>query len=345
MAQGRHRRDRGSDRAGPSDAAPPGRTVAVGESEVTARRTSLVAPAIGLLAALVVVVAVVFAGQRGGEESGTEPRSGPESTTAPASTPSSAEPTPATTERSNVSAAALWVRAQLPSGSRLLTDDEVDAELNRLNAPQQHEAVDGAADGETSKGWRDFDYIVSTEGLRGSADADVKEAIRSSSLLAGFGPEPGRIEVRRLEPGGPEIVQARREAQAAAGTQLAGNPRLLLTPDTRTLLRAGDVDPRLLVVLAAAADRHELTVADFPARAGEEAGPRRTVVITAVDGQAPAGTVPGDALRSWLDAQEPPFAPASAALAEGALVIGYDIVAQAPVDFLADAIFAGPLPA
>ena len=119
----------------------------------------------------------------------------------------------------------------------------------------------------------------------------------------------------------------------------------MAAPAAATLLREGAVDPRLLILLAAAADRHELAIADFPARAGEESGLRRTVTITAVDGQAPDGTAPGTALRSWLDVQQAPFAPASAASAEGALVISFDIAADAPVDFLADVIPPGPPPA
>ena len=193
--------------------------------------------------------------------------------------------------------------------------------------------------------WRDYDYLVSTEGLRNSPDAAVAEAIESSSLLASFGVQPGQIEIRRLEPQGAEVVQARREAQAEAGAQLARNPQMVMDPHARALLREGAVDARLIVLLAAAADRHELTIADFPARAGEESGPRRTVTITEVDGQAPDGTAPGTALRSWLDMQQAPFAPASAASAEGALVIAFDIAVDPPVDFLADVIPTGPLPA
>ena len=280
----------------------------------------------GALAA-VAVVAVVIGSWGRGDESGIQAPPG-----------SAISPGP---ER--VSAAAQWVTANLPSGATVLSDADVDAEFERVGSPVQHAAVDGA--GATDLAWRDYDYLVSTEGLRSSADAAVSEAIESSSLLASFGAQPRQIEVRRLEPKGREVVQARREAQAAAGAQLARNPRLVATAEARALLRDGAVDPRLLVLLAAAADRHELTIADFPARAGEESGLRRTVTITAVDAQAPEGTAPGTALRSWLDGQQAPFAPASAASAEGALVIGFDIAADAPVGFLADAIPAGPLPA
>ena len=349
MAQGRHRRVGGSGRAGPVlDRSSAPRPPAAGEHIPNGRsshRNSLVAAAIGVLAALA-VIAIVISAQRGGDgASATQARVGSESAAQSDTALESGESDIAANGRDIVRASAQWVRDNLPSDARVLADAAIDAELTRINAPQQHALVDGAGAGATSAGWRDYDYIVSTEGLRRSTDGTVFEAIASSSLLASFGPEPSRIEVRRLEPQGPEAIEDQHEAQAAAGAQLAGSPKLKLTPETATLLREGAVDPRLLVVLAAAADRHELAVSDFPARAGEEAAPRHTVVIAQVDGQSPAGTLAGEALRSWIDAQEPPFAPASAVIGAEGMVIGFDLAAEAPVDFLADLISITPLPA
>jgi hypothetical protein len=339
--------------------------VASDEQKVSKRSMSrsLALPAVGALAVLV-LIAVVLIAQRGGDDASRTPSgpgaadagqsvadAAPDAEAAPdadaAPNAPDAPDTPAevgesdfvSPDRDHVVAASQWVLANLPSGSRVLADATVDGELGRVNAPQQH-AVLGSTDG-----WRDFDYLVSTPGLRAELDQSVIEAITSSTLLASFGPEPGQVEVRRLESAGPQAVQARQEAQAAAGAQLARNPQLILTPESRSVLREGAVDPRLIVLLAAAVDRHELTVADFPARAGEEGGPRRTAVITAVDAEPPVGTEAGQALRSWLDAQEAPFAPASAAPAEGALVLGFDITTQPPVDFLAEVSLIDPLPA
>ena len=355
MAHGRHRRLGGRERsAAATERGTSRRTVVTDEQRVppvrTARRTSVIAAAIGSLAAVAVVAVVIGSWGRGdGSTTQALPESPaastPASTAAPQpGTPTQAPPSgPSPTAPEQVSVAAQWVTANLPSGSAVLTDADVNAELDRLGASQRHVAVDPA--GGMAVPWRDYDYIASTQGLRESSEGDVAEAIESSSLLASFGPEPSQIEIRRLEPEGLEVVQARRDAQAAAGAQLARNPALVAAPEVSALLRQGAVDPRLLILLAAAADRHELTIADFPARAGEESSLRRTMTITAIDGQGVEGTAPGTALRSWLDVQEAPFAPASAAVAEGALVIAFDIAADAPVDFLADVIHAEPLPA
>lgn len=319
MAQGRHRRIDDSAGDGASGTEP-----AVADGRTAGRRVAG-GWAIGVLAALAVITVIISSLRGGGAQSG-----------ASGSAASAIE---------NRTAAAQWVRTNLPSQARVLAGADVDAELDRLGAPQQHAAVDGAGAGEISAGWRDYDYIVSSAGLRGSTDGTVAEAIGSSSPLASFGPEPSRIEVRRIEPAGPEMLQSRRESQAAAGAQLSRNPRLMLTAADRSLLSRGEVDPRLMVLLAAAADRHVLTIGALPARAGEEVGPRRTVVITSVDAQSPAGTGPAVALQSWLGAQEPPFAPASAEFTDGALVIGFDIAVEEPLDFRVDLAFAGVLPA
>ena len=308
------------------------------------------------MAAVAVVSVVAIGALTGGERAGGDgsttraaPGSSAASTSGSGPAPQLGSPTPpsgsapAPTAREQVTAAAQWVTANLPGGSTVLTDTDVNAELDRLGAPVKRVAVDPA--GALGVDWRDYEYIVSTEGLRGASESDLADAIESSSLVASFGPEPSQVDIRSIEPAGPAVVEERREAQAAAGAQLARNPRLVLAPDTRTLLREGAVDARLIILLAAAADRHELAIADFPARAGEESSLRRTVIITEVDGEVPDGTASGTSLRGWLDVQEAPFAPASAAVAEGALVIAFDIAADEPVDFLADALRAGPLPA
>ena len=172
---------------------------------------------------VVAISALTGREQAGGDESTTQaaPGSSDASSSGPAPAPQQGSPTqpsgsaPAPTAREQVSAAAQWVTANLPGGSTVLTDADVNAELDRLGAPVQRVAVDPAA--APGVDWRDYQYIVSTEGLRSASESDVSDAIESSSLLASFGPEPSQVDIRRIELEGPEVVQARREAQAAAG--------------------------------------------------------------------------------------------------------------------------------
>ncbi len=91
---------------------------------------------------------------------------------------------------------------------------------------------------------------------------------------------------------------------------LADNPRLALSGPAADALRRGAVDQRLATVLAALTATHQLAIAEFPAVPGEAPdAPRRTALITGVDG-VPAST-PGatDPVAQWLSAQQPPYRP------------------------------------
>jgi cellulose synthase/poly-beta-1,6-N-acetylglucosamine synthase-like glycosyltransferase len=59
---------------------------------------------------------------------------------------------------------------------------------------------DPAVQGHFPHGWRDFDYVVSTDGMRSSlADTpNTAQALRHSRVVATFGRGPGRIEIREI---------------------------------------------------------------------------------------------------------------------------------------------------
>jgi hypothetical protein len=116
---------------------------------------------------------------------------------------------------------------------------------------------------------------------------------------------------------------AERASRVRVGTALAGNPGLRLDPAAADLLRRGDVDPRVMIVLTALTGAHTLAVADFPAGALEPADVlRRQVLVSAVDGQPAGGDAPSS-LRPWLDGQNPPYAPSVVRDDRAGLVFGY----------------------
>jgi hypothetical protein len=116
-----------------------------------------------------------------------------------------------------------------------------------------------------------------------------------------------------------ETEQARR---IRIGTALAGNRGLQLGPAAADLLTAGQVDPRLMIVLSVLASSHTLAVSDFPTAPYEPAGVlRRQVLLGSVDG-LPATTGP-TFLRGWLDGQHAPFVPAVVRVEDGGLLVGY----------------------
>jgi hypothetical protein len=96
------------------------------------------------------------------------------------------------------------------------------------------------------------------------------------------------------------------------GAELARNPRLTLAGPARELLRAGDVDSRVSIVLGQLASGHRVTVLDFPAFAGEPGGPRRRVLISALDGhRVPADVERKAVLLRYLSGLRGDFATAS----------------------------------
>lgn len=131
-----------------------------------------------------------------------------------------------------------------------------------------------------------------------------------SALVVRLGDGTGSaLQVRRPLPS-PAQVERAGDERARFGEALSTNPQLDLTPDGRQLLRDGAVDPRLLVLLAGLAGSYPIEVAELPPGPGATGDePRRSAVITAVDGAPTRDPVVADVLRRWLGAQGPPYAP------------------------------------
>jgi hypothetical protein len=113
------------------------------------------------------------------------------------------------------------------------------------------------------------------------------------------------------------------KVRARLGSALTTNTALKLDPDAATSLRDGDVDPRLMLTLAALTSAHRVGVAEF--RAVPLDAPdalRRVVVLSTFDGAAPASSA---LLKTWLAGQQPPFAPGSVTADGPDLVLAYPV--------------------
>ncbi|MEV6522460.1 hypothetical protein AB0M43_10995 [Longispora sp. NPDC051575] len=196
---------------------------------------------------------------------------------------------PGTASPGPVRDAAAWVGAELPATERVAVEDGLRADLVRAGLPA------GRIDPDS--GWR-----LSRGGTAG--------------VVATFGP----VTVSRRD-GGAAPTGEQRRTRARAGAALAGNPRLTLTPAAADLLRAGDVELRLVLLLGTVTGQHALKIQDFPGVPGERGTPARRVLVTAVDGR-PATTAESTALlRAWLDLQRDPYRPqGTTTTAEGLLV-------------------------
>lgn len=139
-------------------------------------------------------------------------------------------------------------------------------------------------------------------------------------LIAGFGSGSDALAIRQVvtDPRAyAEAEVADREARSRFGDALADNPNLSLSESAAAAMRAGDVDSRLMVSLAAASTSVRLAITGFPTTDGDlgRANVFRAAILTDITDLDPSvgaqGTSP-EALR-WLAqffaTQQPPYLP------------------------------------
>jgi len=107
-----------------------------------------------------------------------------------------------------------WAQANLPRGSTVLTDDVTWVSLVRSGTVERNRAIwfykldtDPEVRARLTDGWRDVDYLISTDQMRGSLAGDPtlsqsSAAMRNSELVARFGAGESTVEIRRVLPGG-----------------------------------------------------------------------------------------------------------------------------------------------
>lgn len=201
-------------------------------------------------------------------------------------------------------ALAAWVAAQLGPATPVRTDPLTAAQLVR----------DGVAPGRLATG---PGAGVTVDAGRGSAGAGGSGG---AAVLARFpdGPGGGPVTVRAA-PGPPPV------REPVPGAALERNPALTFAPPAAAALRAAPVDDRLAAVLASLAGTHRLVVEDLPAAPGEPAAaPRRTAVLSAVDG-GPAASPASAPVVDWLQSQQPPYRPASVTVVGDGLAVRYPV--------------------
>ena len=256
--------------------------------------------------------------------------SGPSPRTASASRPQAAPPAwargAAVTVRTQ---AATWAASQLSSAETIGCDPLMCAALRAhgVAASRLVPVTPGAADA---------DVVVASPAAAGQPNAPV--------LLASFGSGANLVEVRTAPPGGSAAYQravaADLAARRSAGAQLLHSQRIGVAGPAAAQLQAGQVDSRLLIMLAMLASQHPWRVVAFggasPGVAVAQA-PFRQVTITGPDA--------GDLAASLaiVRAQNAPYQPAQAAIVRlpggqgvtaGQLALRIDFAAPSPVGLL-----------
>ncbi|GAA4670351.1 ArnT family glycosyltransferase [Frondihabitans cladoniiphilus] len=210
-----------------------------------------------------------------------------------------------------------WVTDNVPKNSRLLVDDSMWVDLVKAGFARDNVVwfykidTDGAVEAQSPQGWKDSDYIVTTDSIRTSASGspDVVKALANSTIVATFGTGTQMVDVRRIHPQGSAAyaatAKAEQAARATAGAQLATNPNLIASTQVKKALAAGQADSRMLVVLGQLLGTGSVTVSDFSALPGEQNDPFRRLVIRQSSGE------PGSQLVSWLGALGSTYAPST----------------------------------
>jgi hypothetical protein len=169
------------------------------------------------------------------------------------------------------------------------------------------------------------DVVVATATVRSEFGGRLA-SVYAPGILASFGSGSLRIDVRAIAPDGAAAYQTALTADLAArrvvGRELLGNPHLRVSAAARAALRAGQVDPRLLTMLATLAATTPATTGPVQVSAFGDSGPGasqgmplRSAQIT-VPSRADRGRLQG--MITFVRAQRPPFLPARALITRGA---------------------------
>ncbi len=238
-----------------------------------------------------------------------------------------------------------WVAANVDPGQRILTDDAVWLDLVHDGLPRRDVVWYYKADTDSEviarapHGWRDYDYVLVTEGMRhGIGDSAIlSRAIGNATQVAAFGSGPAAVQVYQVHPVGVDefygdqyrAVHGRR----FGGRVLLDNPRLELDRVAARQLRRGKVDGRIVTALAQELGHWRLSVSRFPAVAGETAKvPHRIIEITGVAGRPVARGGPQvAALAEQLRGLPSPYRPESVTRHGDHLTVRFEVAQPSDV--------------
>jgi hypothetical protein len=311
-----------------------GRVLATTISLWTSRRLSrLRRPRSALIAAvcaLVVAAAAVGLVRLTGTSSPASSAAGPHRAPAQPAAPLAPEQVQAQ--------AAAWIAGQVSSNATIACDPGVCTALGARGVAATRlvplsAGVPGASDTSVAAA---ADVIVASGPARAALGREAP------GLLASFGAGDTTIDVRAAAPGGAAAYQAAVKADQAArqsgGAQLLHSKRIQVGVPGTGQLQAGQVDSRLLIMLAMLASEHPWRVVAFggasPGVPAAEA-PLRQVTIADMDGRGGPGDL--DRALAMVRAQQGPYHPAHVGIVRldgGQQGLSIDFAAPAPLGLL-----------
>jgi hypothetical protein len=173
------------------------------------------------------------------------------------------------------SAADDWIRANLPTGVRVLADG--------FNPPAGYQPVSLATAG---KNWANYSYLLTATTVEPPAGSDLATVWKSSIAVAVF----DNVEIRLLVPlMSPEQIRRNRDDDRAerlqAGAALQNNPQLMSSPTAKGILAGGELDLRASAALTSLVGQVQLTLSKIVVVAAEAAAsmPARTITVYSED--------------------------------------------------------------
>ncbi len=210
-----------------------------------------------------------------------------------------------------------WIGDNVDKRSRMLVDDAMWVDLvndgfARNNVVWYYKLdTDGAVERQSPNGWKDSDYVVTTDSMRtgGNSSTDVRQAIQNSTSVASFGTGNQKVDVRQINSEGQaaaeKAITKAADQRKTLGTQLADNPALVADAGTQSQFRAGQVDSSAMIALGQVLADDSVRVDRFTPLTGEDGQTFRRVVMHASDPAAAKRT------EATLDAMGSAFRPSS----------------------------------
>jgi len=235
-------------------------------------------------------------------------------------------------------AAAAWVARQVDPAAIIACDPQMCAALQGNGIPAARLLLLGSANAAPLGS----EVIVCTAVVREELGSRLT-TVYAPVALAAFGSGSDQVTVRVVAADGSAAYRRSLQADAAArrtaGAQLLRNPNVGASPDGRRDLAAGQVDARLLTVIAALATPYHVDIIGFGARpaGADPAVPLRSadISVASADGGGAAATL--NAAKRFLLAQQPPYRAAEVTtvrLADGRTALRVEFTAPSPLGLL-----------
>jgi hypothetical protein len=187
------------------------------------------------------------------------------------------------------------------------------------------------------------DVVVATPAVRSQFGRSLA-SVYAPAVLARFGSGPAEIDIRVVAPGGAAAYRTALSQDVAArksvSAQLLKNSRIKVATAAQTQLAAGQVDARLLLMLAALAHVHPVRVLSF-GDAGPRADPGMPLCSAELAGSYYPASMSQASYVSWLQkflgAQRPPYnSQVSTATAQGQTVATVRFAEPSPLGLVKD---------